>query len=175
MIEMKKLIIILIIGLLSFASNVFALEPNEPGELEAYIVVSDTPDFIDEWMSTPFEKDIHMKRIKEVRYEQMFHIAVLVTGFVVNRNSRTDITADFILENPNRTIQFNEKDMFTHGRKMHNLTGFLMLDPAIDLAFEETDKPGKYTIKVKVTDRELEKTVKEKYIVVLTEEPNIEE
>jgi len=166
---MKRLILLVALSLLFLMPfNIFALDPNPQGELAVQVVASDNFDYIDEWVSTPSKHDIHIKRIKEVIPEQTFYVAVIATGYGLNDKDTTDLTADFILQNPDGSIQFHEKNIFTHKRHMRNLTpAFVMLDPAIDLTFEANDQEGEYVIKTILRDSNLDKTVTGKYTITL--------
>ncbi|PIQ86555.1 MAG: hypothetical protein COV74_04040 [Candidatus Omnitrophica bacterium CG11_big_fil_rev_8_21_14_0_20_45_26] len=171
---MKKKTVLLFICLLILSSNVLAASPvaNPPGELRVVVMASDSPNFIDEWVSTPSSHDVHVKPLKEVSVEKMFHVAAIVTGYEIDASMMTNLSGDFILEDSDKTVQADEKNILIHQKKFkgNERTGFVMLDPAIDLTFTDEDKTGVYTIKIVVRDHVSGKTATGEYQITLKEE-----
>ncbi len=80
----------------------------------------------------------------------------------------TNLVGDFILENPDGSIQFNEKNIFTHKKLITKaFTGFVMLDPAIDLTPEENDPKGACVIKILVRDNVFNNTATGEYSITV--------
>ena len=168
---MKRVIILLLLSLF-FKFNSFSLNANSQGKLEIHVVASATPDYISQWVTGPFEEDIRIKAVKEVVPEQTFYVSVIATGYGVDNDSNTNLVGDFILENPDGSIEFYETDMFSHKKPMKHRTGFVMLDPALDLTFEEEDPRGAFIIKARIKDNTSGKIVTGKYSVILKDKEN---
>lgn len=165
----RSVILVVCMLVLLTPVNAFSLGPNPEGELSIQVVAAASPDYIREWVSAPSAHDIHIDRISEIVPEQTFYVAVIVTGYGLNTSTMTDLTGDLVLQNPDGSIQFDEKAMFSHRRKMgkQGRVSFLMMDPAVDLVLEEGDQRGVFVVKAIVTDRVLGKTATGEYEIVL--------
>jgi len=158
---------LLIIAILAISSsNLFA---EELEELKLEMIVAESPNFISKWMGSSYSHAPHITRIKEVEQEQMFYIAVVVSGYGLNSKNFTDITGDFMLLEPDRSISLEEKNIFKHRIEMNNdrLTGFIMLDPTLDIILEEGDPQGIYTIRITAQDNTLSKKIEKEHEITL--------
>ena len=170
----RRFLIFIILGTALFmSSRVFALDPNSQGELGAYILASDSPDYMSEWVHTQYNHDIHIVPIKEVIPDQKVHTAFVVTGYGADDKGMTDLAADFVLQGPDGKEVFGEKNVATHHKKRgkESAVGFIMLDPAIYIVLEANDKRGVYTIKASVTDKVLNKTASCEYKFTFVDAP----
>ena len=166
---MKILSVLIAISLLLFVSfDSFALDPNPPGELSVVISVSDTPDFIKQWVRTHPEKPGYIKNLNEVSIGHLFHVAFIVTGYEINNKGKADLVGDFILLAPDGSIGAERKDTCINKQYMKKYPiGFVMLDPAIDLRFEEGTPLGVYVVKAIVRDKVSNKIVVGEYSITL--------
>jgi len=170
---MKKISVYFILGLLALFPliNAFSFDANPSGQLRVDVVAAASGDYIKEWVSTSFKDAIHITPIKEVISDQTFYVAVIVTGYGVNDKGMTDLAGDFILQNPDGTLMFDEKNVFTHRKSMTHSEGFVMMDPAIDLTLEKKDQRGVYIFKATVKDNVLGKTISGEYSFTLLDTP----
>jgi len=166
---MQKIFAFFIFGLLTLlpSINVYSFDANQSGQLRVDVVASVSSDYIKEWASTSFKDTIHIVPLKEVTPNQTFYVAIIITGYGVSDKSMTDLTGDFVLQNPDGTLMFDEKNVFTHNKSMTHPEGFVMMYPAIDLTLEDKDRKGLYTFRATVKDNVLNKTVSGEYSFTL--------
>lgn len=166
---MKKISMFFIIGLMvSFPLiNTFAFDPKPGGELKVDVVASASQDYIKKWVSTSFKDAIHITPVKQVVPDQTFYVAVIVTGYGVDNKGSTDLTGDFVLQNPDGTLMFDEKNIFAHKKVMTHTEGFIMMDPSIDLTLEKKDQRGVYIFRATVKDSILNKIISGEYSFTL--------
>ena len=169
--DMKRTIVIyFVIGvlLLFLPVLVFAVDPNPPGELRVDVVASANYDYIDKWTHTSPETAIHIKPIKYVIPNQTFYVAILVSGYGVDDKGKPDLSGGFVLQNPDGTLMFDEKNVFKLlYAKSYPKHSFIIMDPAIDLVLEQKDQEGMYVFKGIITDKVLNKTAIGEYRVTL--------
>jgi len=163
-----RLITLTFLGLLLFmAFNIFALDPNPQGELDVQIAVSGSPEYIRQWIRRSSSEPIFIKSIKEVVPGQTFYVAFIVTGYGINEKGMIDLIGDFVLEGPNGEIIVDRKKICISKGPIIVPTGFVMLDPALDLTLEEESPEGVYVIKAVVRDNVFNRTAKGEYNITL--------
>jgi len=97
---MLKIKIILVFIVLLYCSVSIAKvtpmpSPNEKGNLGLIIVASDSPKFINEWVSTPSEHAPTIKRIFNAKPEQLIVSVFLVTGLSANESGEYSFSVSF--------------------------------------------------------------------------------
>ena len=68
--------LILLLAFLCFSGVANPLEPmkvNPPGKPSISVFISDSPNFVKEWVNTPPSYSPVVKRIKQAKYNQMVH------------------------------------------------------------------------------------------------------
>ncbi len=165
---MKKIVVIFIIILAAFSlGNTFAFDAKPSGELKVDVVISASQEYIKEWISSSFKSAVHIIPAKQVVPDQTFYVAVIVTGYGMNDNKMTDLTGDFVLQNPDGSLMFDEKNIFAHKKSMTHPEGFIMMDPSLDLTLEKKDQRGVYVFRATVKDKVLNKMVSGEYSFTL--------
>ena len=148
----------IVASLLIVSPGVFAVGLSDQETLSVQVVVSDSSDFIKEWMVKPPHETIHLKPVKDIVPGQTIYVAVVVSGYGVNNNGQIDLVGDFIIKSPDGTTQVENNKISTHKKNFGGTGGFIMLDPAIILTFEEEDPRGTFVIKTVIKDNVLKKT-----------------
>jgi hypothetical protein len=146
-----------------------AVHASPEGELRVELIAAATPEYIREWVNTPHEHDVHVKRLRVVSSEQTFYVAVVATGYELDEQGMTDLICGWRLIGPSSTPLADERQFVSHKKRMTHRTGFVMLDPAIDLTLEVADERGLYTIEATVEDRVSGKTASNSYQIRLTD------
>src|SRR5687768_14754527 len=88
-------IIITALLILNFLSNTYSVEPNNVGDLKANILLSDSPEYIKAWLSTP------QKQTQEIHFVRVFlrgetiYASFVATGFMPNGKGNLDLHADY--------------------------------------------------------------------------------
>lgn len=136
----------------SFWTSAYAEDPGRPGDLKLDIVISDTPQYIEDWVRKPAAEGIHIRPVKEFAFGQSLHVAFLVTGYSLDDKSNMDVTVDHQVIGPNGTILFDEPNYSKAKGPMGPSPSFVMADPAMDLVFDEEDPEGTYRIEATVHD-----------------------
>lgn len=135
-----------------FWTSAYAEDPRRPGDLKLDIVISDTSQYIEDWVRKPAAEGIHIRRVKEFAFGQTLHVAFLVTGYTLDDKSNTDVTVDHQVIAPNGTVLFDEPNYSKAKGPMGPSPSFVMTDPALDLVFDEEDIEGTYRIEATVHD-----------------------
>lgn len=128
------------------------MKPREPGELAVVVAAADSPDYIREWVATKYEDRPRLSRLDETVIGKWLYISFLVTGLTPSSEVAYDFTVGYRLLRPDGSILFDEPAQATNRSKGTARRGWVMSDPALDLLFDETDSPGKYTLEVRVRD-----------------------
>jgi len=106
-----KLIKLTFLSLVLFmAFNVFSFGQDPQGKLAVQVVVSDSPEYINQWVKKSFEEPVFIKAIKEVKPEQTFYVAFIVNGYGVTKGGLMDIEADLILIASDGEVGFEQKN-----------------------------------------------------------------
>lgn len=136
----------------SFAEISLGPEPNEIGDLGLVIVASDTPEYIEEWLSTPSKHGVKIKRLRTAIPDQLIVTAFLVTGTSPSTDGNYEFSVNFYLLGPDGKPVFGQRD-YAKGKGKHQYKPtFIMADPALDIVLESSDPDGIYTIVAQVTD-----------------------
>jgi hypothetical protein len=128
------------------------MKPRESGDLVVVVAAADSPDYIREWMETRFEDSPRLERLNETAIGEWLYISFLVTGLTPSAEAAYDFTVGYRLLRPDGSILFDEPAQATNRSKGTARRGWVMSDPALDLLFDETDPPGRYTLEVRVRD-----------------------
>ena len=128
------------------------MRPREAGGLVVVLAAADSPDYIREWLATPYEEGPRLSRLDETAVGEWLYISFLVTGLTPNSEFAYDFTVGYRLLCPDGSILFDEPAQATNRSKGTARRGWVMSNPALDLLFDETDPPGKYTLEVRARD-----------------------
>jgi hypothetical protein len=147
-------------------------EASKPqGQLEAIVAVSDSADFIKEWVGASYSYAPHIKTIREIERNKTFYVAVIASGYGVDKQGKVDLVGNFILSGPDGKMVFEDKNKLKIKiEKGGSPGGFLMFNATFDIVLEDSDSLGTYTIKTVVTDNILNKEVIKEYRIILKEE-----
>ncbi len=140
------------------------VKPNQPGDLQVNIVVSDSPHYIREWVHSKPKKVVRIKRLDKVRPNQVMYTAFLITGYKLNEENFMDVVIHWVFYEPNGRTMFKQ-DNYAHAKKRikNNTPNFIMADPALDLELDTTDPQGVYRLVAIAEDRISKKIAKNVY------------
>lgn len=136
-----------------FWTATYAEDPEPPGNLKLVVALSDTHQYIDDWVRKPATEGIDIHRVEEFVFGQTLHVAFLVTGYTLDDKSNMEVTVDHQVIAPNGTILFDEPNYSKEKGPMPPSPSFVMTDPAMDLVFDEEDPEGTYRIEATVHDK----------------------
>ena len=145
-------IVILLWSSLSFADLSPGPKPNKAGNIGVVIVASHSPKFIKEWLTTPSDHAVTIKRLKSSKPNQLIVTAFLVTGTSPDSNGNCNFSVSYKLIDPNKKIVFGKRNYAGGKLKQPSKPTFTMADPALDIILEPSDPEGVYTIIAQVTD-----------------------
>ena len=150
---MKKVSLFLILVLIVFlAKFCWAIDPASENNLKAFLTVSDSPEYIENWVKKPSDTPIIIKKVTAFIPNETVYIAFIATGFGVKNDGRIDLHADIEIIKPNGEILFSLQDYSKATGHSSKKPCFVMLDPALDLIFDNTDPQGIYILKAIISD-----------------------
>ena len=137
---------------LSFAEISPGPEPKETGNLGLLIVASETSEYIKEWLTTPSQHGVTIKRLRTAKPNQLIVAAFLVSGISANTDGNYEFSINFYLLGPDKKPIFGQRN-YAKGKGKHpSKPTYIMADPALDIVLENSDPAGMYTIVAQVTD-----------------------
>lgn len=147
-----KRTLLLLTALLACVSQALALDAMPPGSLKAFAVAADNPRYIERWASSSPEELQNLQPQTRFAPGETAYTAVIITGYSRNSNGRIDLAAGFRFHDQNGKVLFR-RDAYAHAQKfLAAESGFIMLDPALDIGFDPQDPPGKYLLSFSVVD-----------------------
>ncbi len=146
------LIICLTISGISNAEVAAGPTPNNAGKIGLEIVASGSARYIKDWISTPSDEAVTIKRIKNAYPEQLIVIAFLVTGMTADQAGNYSFSISVNITEPDGRIMFGLRGYAKGQGRQPNRPTFIMADPALDLILESSDPAGVYKIIAEVTD-----------------------
>lgn len=166
---MRKFIFaILLLSLTSYAQTQTGKVVVPKSELMVNIVASETTDFINSWLSTPFNVKPYIKEVREVIPDQTFYVAFLISGFKSDIKGHYNFIVHWTLYKPDGSIMLEQKNYARGIGIMPDKPSFIMADPALDLMLEKADPLGIYRLVAIVEDRVTNiKSESEKKIVLV--------
>jgi len=139
--------------------------PKPEGELDLIIVASGTPEFINEWVSTPSSHGVTIKRLKTAKPNQLIVSAFLVSGVSPDKAGNFSFSVSYYVLDPNDKAIFGERNYSKGSGIMPKVPTFIMGDPALDLILEDSDPEGVYTIVAQAIDLVSGKKVSDSYTI----------
>lgn len=149
-------------------SIIHGLEPERIGTLRAYAACSDTPSYIEKWISTPSSHGQRIRSVTTFAPGETAYTAVIVTGYTIADNGAINLEAGFEFIKPDGKVLFGEKKYAEARSTGHQEVAFVMLDPALDIGFDNTDTEGIYELRYYVTDNLAKKTIEASEKITLT-------
>ena len=165
--KILPLIIMLFFGV-AFAEITPGPAAKAQGDLGLVIVASDSPDYIQEWLTTPSQHGVTIKRLIAAKPDQLIVSSFLVTGLSANREGNYNFSVSFYVLDPNNKPIFGQRDYAKGSGKLPNKPVLIMGDPALDLILENTDPAGNYSIVAKVKDLVSGKEADDSYSIMFT-------
>ena len=146
-----------------------------PVNFEAVVAVSDSPNYIKQWMSTPASSSVRIKKVAVFTPGEIAYCSILVSAVSAEATAGFDFSADIEFLNPDGSVLYSEPN-YAHSKGLANSKlQWVMLDPALDLGFDETDPLGTYAMKVTVKDRASGAEVKAEEWITLTKSKSSKE
>ena len=119
----------------------------------ARILITDSHTKIEQWvLSSENERLALSGHQRVVHINEKLYYPFVVTGYTVDSSGRVDLTADFQLISPRGEVCAQTAKIATANRQDPRAPGIIVLEPVLDLTFDEKDQPGTYTIRTIITD-----------------------
>jgi hypothetical protein len=134
------------------SERAYALDANDVGDLRLEVAASASPEYLKDWVSTPSEHGVVIKRLHEAYPGKTVYVAFIATGYTPDSNGKVDLVAHWALLGPNGKTIFSEENYATYAYK-NEKPGFVMLDPALDILLEHSDPAGTYKVLGVLEDR----------------------
>jgi len=128
------------------------LSAKQEGDLGLVIVASETPEYITEWLTTPSNHGVTIKRLKTAKPNQLIVSAFLATGLTPDNSGNFSFSVSYYFLNPKDKALFGERDFAKGSGILPKKATFIMADPALDIILEDSDPEGIYTIVAQLKD-----------------------
>ncbi len=164
----KTIFIISLFSVLLYFVTCFAYESAPMGQLAAYVACSDSPRYIKKWVTTPSEQKQRVRWVTIFAPGEVAYTSVIITEYTIGKDGSVDLEAGFEFTKPDGKVMFSEKKYSKAKSSGYSNTGFIMLDPALDLGFDNTDPLGEHELKFYVKDHLSGKTTTASQKITLT-------
>jgi hypothetical protein len=139
-------------GYFANAEKIPGPQAKPEGELALIIVASESDAYIREWLNTPPEHGITIKRAKVAKPDQLLVTAFLVTGLTPSDGGRYRYSINTYVLGPDGNPIWGQRNYAGGAGMLPAKPMLMMADPALDLILEQSDPEGTYTIVGQVTD-----------------------
>jgi len=136
----------------SFSEYKLGLSAKPEGDLGLVIVASETPEYITEWLTTPSNYGVTIKKLKTAKPNQLIVSAFLATGLTPDKSGNFSFSVSYYFLDPNGKALFGASDFAEGSGTLPTKATFMMADPALDIVLEESDPEGTYTIVARLKD-----------------------
>ncbi|RUO36095.1 hypothetical protein CWE13_09475 [Aliidiomarina shirensis] len=149
--------ILLLLSLIFFwgvanAEEIPGPQARPQGDLDLIIVASESDAYIREWLNTPPEQGVTIKRTRVAKPDQLLVTAFLVTGLTAGDDGRYRYSIDTYILGPDGDPIWGQRNYAGGAGVLPARPMVLMADPALDLILEQSDPEGIYTVVGQVTD-----------------------
>jgi hypothetical protein len=129
------------------------LEPAPAGQLQVFVAVSDSPDYIEQWPRNSAGRKVVIPQIKEIDLGRTAYISFIVTGYTLDDHRSPDVTVDVSILQRDGEVFFEKEAYAAIQGGPAAPKGLLMADPTLEMDLDLEDLPGTYGILVVVHDR----------------------
>ena len=162
-----KPLVVLLTGLLSLA----AYAPSTPSiaDFKANILIVDSKAEIEKWVLASPETKAASGRKRSVEVGERVYLPAVVTDFKPEHED-VDLSGDFQLIAPNGNVVMEKKQAFGAQHFDLRSPSVIVLNPVLDAVFDASDTPGRYTVRIVITDRQkgTVATAEERFSLVLS-------
>jgi hypothetical protein len=166
----SHVLVLTLFAFLFVATASHGFEPEPMGTLKAYAACSDTPRYIEKWVATPASQGQEIRSVTSFAPGETAYTSVIVTGYTIGENGAINLEAGFEFIKPDGKVLFGEKKYAKAMSTGNKKVAFVMLDPALDIGFDNTDPEGVYELRYYVTDNLAGKSTEASETITLTKE-----
>lgn len=132
--------------------EIFALDAMPEGSLKAFAISSANPRYIERWNASNSQGQQQIPVQKRFAPGETVYTAVIVTGYSRDSHQQIDLDASFRFTNSAGRVLFRRDAYARAKRFIPRETGFIILDPALDISFDQQDPAGNYRIEFEIND-----------------------
>lgn len=129
-----------------------ALDAMPPGSLKAFVISSENPRYIERWTAINSEDNQQIHTETSFAPGETAYTAVIVTGYTRDAKGRLDLDAGFRFFDHTGKLLFRRDAYAKTKQHVVRKSGFIMLDPALDIGFDPQDPAGNYLLEFEVND-----------------------
>ena len=141
----------ILIPLYSHASEPMA--GNSQGDLHITVFITDSLEFINEWIKTQPTHAPTIRTINEAKYNQTVHAGFAITGFTKGPDSKVNFVVAVQVLAPDGSVVLQGEKWAVYTNEVTMEKGIIIPDPFLEMEFEPTDPAGNYKISATVTDK----------------------
>jgi hypothetical protein len=119
---------------------------------KANILITDSHDAIEKWVLMSAADRPNAGRLRELTPGKKFNVAFVVTNYPSPASERMDLTARVRLISPDGKLKLELPKISEALAPDPESPGVIVLNPVMDITFDSTDLPGRWTIRVTITD-----------------------
>jgi hypothetical protein len=150
---MKRALVILLASSFTALAAERTLSPGLPGQLQVFIAVSDSPDYIDAWPKTATSKKVVVPQLPEIDLGETAYVSFIVTGYTLGEKKMPDVTVDVNIRQRDGTVFFEKEAYAAVKDSPAAPRGLIMADPTLEMDLAPNDLPGTYVITAVAHDR----------------------
>ena len=125
-----------------------ALDPNEPGKFEIYVMVSDSQEYIETLAHSAARTRMSIRPMKRLKVGGTAYVGFIYTGYVLDENKQANLEVDVSVLAPDGSVLLQQDSFAEYKHAPSSVRGFVTGHQSFDLQVEPTDPVGAYKIKV---------------------------
>lgn len=131
--------------------------PNKDGEFSAILMILDNASMKE--FAKPSDQGLHLSGKKMVKRDEKVNIVVGFTGMGLTSDLEANVTFDFSIINAEGIVVNEAKDIIAIQEKITHPMMVFHSRSEVAFAFDETDKPGLYSLRGTARDNVAKKSV----------------
>jgi hypothetical protein len=124
----------------------------KPANFKANILITESHAAIEKWVLMPDADRAGSGRIRQLTRDKKFYFPFVVTGYNSPASEKVNLTTHVRLIGPDGKTKFYAPRFSETVGPDPRSPSVIVLNPVMDITFDADDPPGKYTIRVTVTD-----------------------
>jgi hypothetical protein len=121
-------------------------------EFHASILITDTKDAIAHWVLTPTAQRPTAGRLRELTPGKKFYLPAVVSEYPYLASEKMELTAHMRITAPDGRVVLDSPAVSNAIGPDPRSPSTIVLNPVVDITFDENDPAGTYTVRATITD-----------------------